>query len=123
MHAFSLTIGSMLGHSFAKELVTEAQKVVTFFRASTRALAVLTAEARHLNISKVKPVTSNTTRFTSVHNCLASLVTLQQALKNVLVKSPEVIKHEVGITFTSVIAVETAATSSKWGCRMESIAM
>lgn len=34
MHAFSLLIGSVLGHSWAQTMVSKAQRLVTYFRAS-----------------------------------------------------------------------------------------
>ena len=49
--------------------MSKAQRVVSYFRASHRPLALLLKEASHLNINAT-PVTSNTTRFTSVHLCL-----------------------------------------------------
>ena len=45
MHAFSLTVGSLLGHPWAKELVKRAQRLVTYFQASTRAYTQLLASA------------------------------------------------------------------------------
>ncbi|KAL0022627.1 hypothetical protein WJX77_011464 [Trebouxia sp. C0004] len=39
MHAFSTTMASVMGHPFAQKLVTRAQSLVTFFRASHQPLA------------------------------------------------------------------------------------
>lgn len=41
MHAFSLLIGSVLGHSWAQTMVSKAQRLVTYFRASHQPLAAL----------------------------------------------------------------------------------
>ena len=85
MHAFSLLIGSILGHSWSLGVVSKAQRVVSYFRASHRPLALLLKEASHLNINAT-PVTSNTTRFTSVHLCLDSVRKLEAAFNAVLEK-------------------------------------
>jgi hypothetical protein len=48
MHAFALLLGSILALPWAKELVTNAQRVVTFFRASHQPLALLRPAADEL---------------------------------------------------------------------------
>lgn len=95
MHAFSLVIGSILGHPWAKDLVSKAQQIVTYFRSSHRPLALLHQEAKAMGIT-TGPVSANTTRFTSVHACLDSLRKLEDPLKVVVKKHAEVIaKPEV----------------------------
>lgn len=93
MHAFSLLIGSILGHAWSCAVVAKAQKVVSYFRASHRPLALLTKEALHLQINAT-PVTSNTTRFTSVHLCLESLRKLEAAFNAVLEKEKSCIANK-----------------------------
>ena len=69
-------------HPHATQLVTKAQKLVTFFRASHQPLAHLNKVAAALGIKR-SLITSNKTRFTSVHACLESVVRLQSALTEV----------------------------------------
>jgi hypothetical protein len=78
MHAFSLTVGSLLGHPWAKELVKRAQRLVTYFQASTRAYHKLLEGARSLGI-KGRLRSSNKTRFTSIQMMLESVVGLEAA--------------------------------------------
>ncbi|GAQ90649.1 hypothetical protein KFL_006670070 [Klebsormidium nitens] len=89
MHAFALFIGSILGHQWAAPLISDAQRVVTHFRASHRCLALLNKLAKALGISRGLQ-TSNKTRFTSVHNCLQSVVENERALQAVVQQHPEV---------------------------------
>lgn len=78
MHAFSLTVGSLLGHPWAKELVKRAQRLVTYFQASTRAYHKLLEGAKSLGI-KGRLRSSNKTRFTSIQMMLESVVGLEAA--------------------------------------------
>eukprot|EP00877_Chromochloris_zofingiensis_P008252 jgi/Chrzof1/3680/Cz13g04240.t1 len=83
MHAFSLVMGSLLGHPWACKVVTDAQKVVTYFRASHRPLALLKQAATSMGINSTLE-TSNTTRFTSVYNCLESVRRHEQPFHHVV---------------------------------------
>lgn len=58
MHAFSTTMASVMGHPDATQLVTKAQKLVTFFRASHQPSAQLKKVAAALGIKR-SLVTSN----------------------------------------------------------------
>ena len=78
MHAFSLTVGSLLGHPWAKELVKRAQRLVTYFQASTRAYHKFLEGAKSLGI-KGRLRSSNKTRFTSIQMMLESVVGLEAA--------------------------------------------
>ncbi len=80
MHAFSTTMASVMGHPFAQKLVTRAQSLVTFFRASHQPLVFLQKLANNMGIRRML-ITSNKTRFTSVHASLESVVRLQSALQ------------------------------------------
>ncbi len=50
MHAFSLTVGSLLGDPWAKELVKRAQRLVSYMQASNRAYYKLLDGAKSLGI-------------------------------------------------------------------------
>jgi hypothetical protein len=78
MHAFSLTVGSLLGHPWAKELVKRAQRLVSYMQASTRAYYKLLEGAKSLGI-KGRLRSSNKTRFTSIQMMLESVVGLEAA--------------------------------------------
>lgn len=80
MHAFALVMGSVLGHEFACTTITKAQQIVTYFRAATRAKQTLREEGVRHGI-KCTLQTSNKTRFTSIHICLTSVLTNEDALK------------------------------------------
>lgn len=72
MHGFGLVIGSILGHKWARAVVKQAQRLVTFFRASHKAIKFLRLAAIAREITKLLR-TANATRFTSVANAGLSL--------------------------------------------------
>ncbi|DBA84465.1 TPA: hypothetical protein ACH3X1_016789 [Trebouxia sp. C0004] len=82
MHAFSTTMASVMGHKYATTLITCAQRIVTFFRASHQPLALLKKLAANMGIKRML-ITSNKTRFTSVHASLESVVRLQNVLQEI----------------------------------------
>lgn len=83
MHAFSLVIGSILGHAHAKDIVSKASRIVTFFRASHRPGEALQSVAKQLGIKSCLQ-RANATRFTSVFSCLSSVHNLEQPLRSVV---------------------------------------
>ena len=78
MHAFNTCMGSLMGHAWAKKIVKRSQKVVTSIRASHLPLNELSQIAKRMGITRML-ITSNKTRFTSVHAMMESLVRLQPA--------------------------------------------
>lgn len=89
MHAFSTTMGSVMGHPIAEKLVKDSQVIVTFFRASHRPLDLLKTLAHRMGIKRML-ITSNKTRFTSVHASIESVVRLQSVLQ-------EIARHHIGM--------------------------
>ncbi len=83
MHAYSLCIGSILGHEYATAIVGDAQRIVTYVRASHLPKQLLGESAKHHNINTTLK-TSNTTRFTSIYDCLESVHKLEVPLKAVV---------------------------------------
>ena len=81
MHAFALVMTSCVSHPYFQARVAEAQRVVTYFRASHRPLALLDEEIDRLRIAGGGLQTSNKTRFTSVHNMLLSVVRCEHPLR------------------------------------------
>jgi len=64
-------MASVMGHPYASGMTTQAQKLVTFFRASHQPLALLKKLAHSMGIKHML-ITFNKTRFTSVHASLES---------------------------------------------------
>ncbi len=94
MHAFSTTMGSVMGHPYAQALTTQAQTLVTFFRASHQPLFFLRQFAQSMNIRRML-ITSNKTRFTSVHASLESVVRLQTPLQEIARQHPKLLSKKV----------------------------
>ncbi|GAQ83561.1 hypothetical protein KFL_001530040 [Klebsormidium nitens] len=88
MHGFSHFIGSSLGHEFAAPVVADAQRVVTYIKASHRPLALLSAIATEQKVTTGLH-SSNKTRFTSVHDCLQSVLDNERPLQAVVARHPE----------------------------------
>eukprot|EP01040_Poterioochromonas_malhamensis_P000052 gene52-56_t len=85
MHAFGVTMGSVMGHPSIKAVITLCQKIVTFVRASHLTLANLTKRAKE---SK-PPIntglkSSNTTRLTSTFLCISSVLEHKRVLISML---------------------------------------
>ena len=91
MHAYSLTVGSLLGHPWASQLVQRAQKLVTYFQAAHRAYFKLLECAKSLGIQG-RLCSSNKTRFTSIQMMLESVSRLETAFAFLLNNDPDVIQ-------------------------------
>lgn len=87
MHAFALVMGSILAHPWARQVVVDAQRVVTLFRASHMPLGVLKEEAKRLGITTTLQ-TSNQTRLTSSFLCLESVLKMERAFKSYMLLVP-----------------------------------
>ncbi|KAL0019152.1 hypothetical protein WJX77_011765 [Trebouxia sp. C0004] len=87
MHAFSTCMGSLLGHQWAQRLIKRVQDLITSIRASHRPKALLEEIARRMGISRML-ITSNKTRFTSVHASIESVLRLQPALQELARQHP-----------------------------------
>ncbi len=114
MHGYSLTLGTAVSHPWAKDLISEATAIVTFFRASTkiyadlRKLAVSGAAGNSTSMSLRSP---NKTRFTSVHMCLESLIKLEPAFGMLLRQQPKVLDHKPEI--------KACLENREWWIRLE----
>lgn len=96
MHAFALVIGSLLGHAWPRQVVSQCQQLVTYFRASHQPLALLREAAKALGIKGGGLQTANKTRFTSVEACITSVQRNEAALRAVVQNHPDAIsKAEV----------------------------
>jgi hypothetical protein len=80
MHAFSLVVLTMCSHVWAKDVITKAQAIVTFFRASHRPHVQLEAAAKVAKIT-TSLVTSTKTRFNSVYMCMRSVLVNEGAFR------------------------------------------
>ena len=82
MHGFHLVMGSIFPDSWAARLVSQAQRIVTFFRSSHIPLSKLYQEAHRIGITTLL-VTPNKTRCTSVADMLASILKFKLPLQSV----------------------------------------
>ena len=82
MHAFSLIVGSVLGHPYSKDIIAKASDIVSYIRSSHLPLQRLRTAAHEAHIQQ-ELQRANTTRFTSVFNCLNSLKKLQIPLTSI----------------------------------------
>lgn len=87
MHAFTLLICSMLGFPWAKALVGTAQQLAICFSTDKAAVDSLAAEARQLGLP-VHLSPCNLSQVQSVHACLQSLLRMQTAIRQALLKCP-----------------------------------
>ena len=87
-------MGSILGHPWVKRLLKRGQKLITFINASHRPHALLKQTAAALGIKRLL-VTSNKTRFTSVHASIESIVRLQPAREKIVRQNPGMMSAEV----------------------------
>jgi hypothetical protein len=92
MHSLSLLLGSILGHEWSIKLVSECQRIVTYFRSATKPLHMLRNEARLFGVTTTL-VSSCTTRFTSVHLCMESVMKLEPAFQALLRKERTIIAN------------------------------
>lgn len=84
MHAFALLLGSLLSHSWAADLVSKAQKIVTYINASHRPLALFREAQAQLGGKQESLASSNTTRLTSVQLCESSVLHNQPTFTKLL---------------------------------------
>lgn len=113
MHAFSLLTGSILGHDYASGIVGDAQRLVTFFRASHMPYTLLKALAAELKCKSRTLQPSSLTRFTPVYSCLLS-VYMQNAFKRFAEENGKLFPapkgYEAHFSSVSVCHVKTATS-------------
>lgn len=86
MHAFALLLGSIMGHDWARQLLVKAQKIVTYFNASHKPLALFREALKQQPGQQVGLQSSNGTRLTSVQLCEASVLRNQSTFSTMLGK-------------------------------------
>lgn len=74
MHAFALLLGSIMSHTWATDLLSKAQKVVTYFRASHKPMALFREAQAKLPGQDQALASSNTTRLTSAQLAESSVL-------------------------------------------------
>lgn len=84
MHAFALLLGSLLSHSWAVDLVSKAQKIVTYINASHRPLALFREAQAQLGGKQLSLASSGNTRLTSVQLCESSVLHNQPTFTKLL---------------------------------------
>ena len=88
-------MGSVLGHPWAADILKRAQRLVTYFQASTRAYCKLLESAKTLGLKgPCRLQSSNKTRFTSVQMMLQSVIYLESAFGYLLNTSEGVIRAD-----------------------------
>jgi hypothetical protein len=92
MHAFALAMGSCAGHVWAKVVIANAQKVVTYMRAATQAYSKVLELAINMGIKAARLKTSSSTRFSSIYDCLQSVARMQLPLQALVQQHASVIK-------------------------------
>jgi hypothetical protein len=86
MHAFALLLGSVMAHDWAKHLLSKAQRIVSYFNASHKPLALFREALQQQPGQKVGLQSSNSTRLTSVHLCESSVLRNQGTFSSMLAK-------------------------------------
>jgi hypothetical protein len=86
MHAFALLLGSVMAHDWSKDLITNAQKIVTYFNASHKPLALFREALAQQPGQKVGLQSSNSTRLTSAQLCESSVLRNQGTFSTMLAK-------------------------------------
>jgi hypothetical protein len=84
MHAFALLLGSIMSHSWAAELLSKAQKVVTYFQASHKPLSLFRDAQAKLPGKHKALASSNTTRLTSAQLAESSVLHNHATFNHVL---------------------------------------
>lgn len=99
MHAFYLVMGSVAAHAWAKSIISAAQAIVTFFRASHQPNHYLTSYAQVQGVNR-QLQSSNKTRFTSIYLCLLSVHLLSKALQLVVQMHADLFKKQAEVVAT-----------------------
>lgn len=97
MHAFGLILKSLVSHSSAKEVISQAQEIVTYFRASHIPSDYIRHAETYFGEIRSKSTglkTSNSTRMTSIQICCASVIMNMNALKRIASDVPECIAKQ-----------------------------
>jgi hypothetical protein len=113
MHAFALVLASFAGHVWARTVITDAQRVVSYIRSSTLPANLVRQAAKALGVKGGGLQSSNKTRFTSVVDCLASVARNHLALTAVL-ESGDIKNAEV----TLILQSEPFWRRLKFLCRL-----
>ena len=82
-----------MGHHWSKSIVTDCQKIVTYFRNSHQPNAFLENTSKILNISN-RLKSSNTTRITSVYLSIQSVQANECSIKQVCQQNQDIIKNK-----------------------------
>ena len=87
-------MGSLLGHQWAQRLIKRVHDIITAIRASHRPKALLEEIAKKMGITRML-ITSNKTRFTSVHASIESVLRLQPALQELARQHAECLSDQL----------------------------
>ena len=90
-HCYNLISKDIIQHTFAKRMIQRANRIVQFFKKSYKAAAILKEKIRQHEISGGGLKTYVETRWTTVHECVSSIVRLKSCLEEIRDNNPEVI--------------------------------
>ena len=83
-HCFNLISKDIINLSFARKLVLEANTIVTYFKRSHQANALLKEQIKELNIIGGDLKTYTITRWTTIYECISSITRLKICLEKVI---------------------------------------
>ena len=73
-HCYNLISKDIIQHTFAERMIQRANRIVQFFKKSHKAAAILKEKIRQHEISGGGLKTYIETRWTTVHECVSSIV-------------------------------------------------
>ena len=90
-HCYNLISKDIIQHTFAERMIQRANRIVQFFKKSHKAAAVLKEKLKQHEISGGGLRTYVETRWTTVYECVSSIVRLKNCLEEIQDNHPEVI--------------------------------
>ena len=90
-HCYNLISKDIIQHTFAERMIQRANRVVQFFKKSHKAAAILKEKIRQHGISDGGLKTYVETRWTTVHECVSSIVRLKSCLEEIRDNHSEVV--------------------------------
>ncbi|CAG8838938.1 39354_t:CDS:2, partial [Gigaspora margarita] len=82
-HCFNLISKDIIRHTFAEKIIQRANKLVGFFKKSHKAAAILNQKILQYQVSGGGLKTYVETRWTTVHECVSSIVRLKNCLEEI----------------------------------------
>ncbi|CAB4473899.1 unnamed protein product [Rhizophagus irregularis] len=90
-HCYNLISKDIILHTFAERMIQRANRIIQFFKKSHKAAAILKEKIKQHEISGGGLKTYVETRWTTVHECVSSIVRLKNCLEDIRDNHSEVI--------------------------------